>query len=326
MIEKYITNIDTLKGPSKIIDHEKFNIEKDTYNIYNNNIDEPLHKFWFIIESSKFHNSYYEYNILKFVINDKNNQIKKILDYIKEITETIKEKYIIFLKKNNILYDEINIELPFKQYEDYPCIINFYNKEVSIYNENNGKDEIINLRSGNKYILLFEINYFRITKIDDSKINIKFYFNILKIQNQQLINLDNYSLNKLYYPINNIIPNPPPPPPYQQQQSSIYLLKDKYNETINNKINNKINDKVRIIISDEELLSKKNELKSIKLVKTSELCNKDKIDDNKSYTSVDDFTKDLINQKTLLKEVKKKKLKKSKKKSKIELEKELENN
>ena len=68
------------------------------------------------------------------------------------------------------------------------------------------------------------------------------------------------------------------------------------------------------------MLSKRNELKSIKY----EINKIDKKSDEDD--SIDNFTKDLIAQKNLLKEVKKKKLKKTKKpkKSNIELEKELE--
>ena len=84
MIEKYITNINNFN--INIIDHEKFNINKDIYNLYNNTIEDPLHKFWFIIDSAKYINNYYDYNILKFVINDKNIKIKKTLDFIKNVS------------------------------------------------------------------------------------------------------------------------------------------------------------------------------------------------------------------------------------------------
>ena len=306
MIENYIVDTENSFNDS-IIDHEKFIINKDIYDIYNNKIDEPLHKFWFIFDSSKFLNNYYEYNILTFVINDKNIKINKTIDYIKKITENIKEKYINYLNINNIEFKNIDIELPIKQYDNYPSIIKLYNKKKSIHNENNEKEDIVNLGSGKKYLLLFEINYFKIIKSDQNFI-IKFFFNILKIQTQKLFNIDDYSLDKK---IN--IPPPPPPPPFINRNINERNINDK---NINNK---NINNKIRIIISEEELLNKKNELRSLRSIKTEEKSDND---------SINEFTKNLIAQKNLLKEIKKKKLKKTKKKSNIEkeldLEKELE--
>lgn len=311
MIENYIVDTENSFNDS-IIDHEKFIINKDIYDIYNNKIDEPLHKFWFIFDSSKFLNNYYEYNILTFVINDKNIKINKTIDYIKKITENIKEKYINYLNINNIEFKNIDIELPIKQYDNYPSIIKLYNKKKSIHNENNEKEDIVNLGSGKKYLLLFEINYFKIIKSDQNFI-IKFFFNILKIQTQKLFNIDDYSLDKK---IN--IPPPPPPPPFINRNINERNINER---NINDKnINNKnINNKIRIIISEEELLNKKNELRSLRSIKTEEKSDND---------SINEFTKNLIAQKNLLKEIKKKKLKKTKKKSNIEkeldLEKELE--
>jgi len=314
MIENYIVDIDNILFNDNIIDHEKFILNKEIYDIYNNKIDEPLHKFWFVFDTTKFLNSYYEYNILTFVINDKNNKIKKTIDFIQKLTETIKQKYISYLTANNIIYDSIDIELPIKQYDNYPSIIKLYNKKNSIYNENNQKEEINNLTSGVKYLLLFEINYFKIIKSDKNFI-IKFFFNILKIQTKKLFNVDDYSLDKkIITP-----PLPPPPPPFLQNINNTIINDKKTN--INDK---KTNDKIRIIISEEELLSKRNELKSIK----NELNKIDKKSDEDE--AINNFTKDLITQKNLLKEVKKKKLKKTKKTKKtnldldIELEKELE--
>jgi len=318
MIENYIVDTENSLFNDSIIDHEKFMINKEIYYIYNNKIDEPLHKFWFVLDLSKFLNGYYEYNILTFVINDKNNKIKKTIDYIQKLTETIKQKYISYLVANNINYDNIDIELPIKQYDNYPSIIKLYNKKKSIYNENNQKEEIVNLTSGKKYLLLFEINYFKIIKLEKNFI-IKFFFNVLKIQTQKLFNVDDYSLEKkIITP-----PLPPPPPPFINSINKNMIHYDLKN--INDKIiNDKTNDKIRIIISEEELLSKRNELKSVK----HELIKIDKKSDENEI--INNFTKDLILQKNLLKEVKKKKLKKTKKMKKssidldIELEKELE--
>lgn len=307
MIENYIIDTDNTIFDESILDHEKFINNKEIYDIYNNRVDEPLHKFWFKLDTTKFLNCYYEYNILTFVINDKNTKIKKTIDYIHKIAENIKQKYINHLNLTETDFDNVDIELPIKQYDNYPSIIKFYNKKKSLYNENNQKEEITNLSSGVKYLLLFEINYFKIIK-SNKNFTIKFFFNMLKIQTQKLFNIDDYSLNK-----NIILPPPPPPPPILFSSINYKINNDK----INDKTNDKTNEKIRIIISEEELLSKRNELRSIKHEVEK------KTDDN---DSIENFTKDLIAQKNLLKEVKKKKLKKTKKskKSNIELERELE--
>jgi len=224
MIDKYIVDTDNTIFDNSILDYEKFMNNKEIYDIYNNRIDEPLHKFWFILDTTKFLNSYYEYNILRFVINDKNTKIKKTSDYIEKIAEFIKQKYILYLIANNIIYDNVDVEIPIKQYDNYPSIIKLYNKKKSIYDENNKKEEITNLSTGNKYLLLFSINYFKIIN-SDKNYTIKFFFNILKIQTQKIFNIDDYSLNK------NIITIPPPPPP-PPIFSSV-----NYNNIINNKIN-----------------------------------------------------------------------------------------
>jgi hypothetical protein len=319
MIENYIVDTDNILFNDSIIDHEKFILNKEIYDIYNNKIDEPLHKFWFVFDTTKFLNSYYEHNILTFVINDKNNKIKKTIDFIQKLSETIKQKYISYLTANDIIYDSINIELPIKQYDNYPSIIKLYNKKNSIYNENNQKEEINNLTSGIKYLLLFEINYFKIIKSDKNFI-IKFFFNVLKIQTKKLFNIDDYSLDKKI-----ITPPLPPPPPLFLQNINKNINMNNTNMNNTNINDKKTNDKIRIIISEEELLSKRNELKSIK----NELNKIDKKSDEDEV--INNFTKDLITQKNLLKEVKKKKLKKTKKTKKsnidldIELERELEN-
>ena len=181
MIENYIVDTENSLFIDSIIDHEKFINNKEIYDVYNNKIDEPLHKFWFVFDTTKFINSYYEYNILTFVINDKNNKIKKTIDYIQKIAETIKQKYIIYLTTNDIIFDNVYIDVPIKQYDNYPSIIKLYNKKKSIYNENNQKEDITKLSSGVKYLVLFEINYFKIIK-SDKNFTIKFFLIFLKFK------------------------------------------------------------------------------------------------------------------------------------------------
>ncbi len=301
MIEKYLTNINN-NFDKNIIDHENFNINKDIYNLYNNTIEEPLHKFWFILDSAKYINNYYDYNILKFVINDKNTKIKKTLDFIKNISENIKNKYINFLTENNIEIDNLNnitVELPFKQNENYPCILNLNNKELSMFTNDNNKDDIKNIKQNVNYFILFEINYFKIIKIikNEKKFyNLKFIFNIIKIQIQKPININDLSLNLILNNKNeqNIIPAPPIIQ-LKNKDTSLELMKEiknfKFNNNNDNTINNNINNKLMLLISEEEIQKKKECLKPITLnTKDKETINFD-------------INKALIEQKTQLKKV-----------------------
>ena len=129
MIENYIIDTENIIFIDSIIDHDRFINNKEIYDVYNNRVDEPLHKFWFILDTTKYLNSYYEYNILIFLINNKNNKIKKTIDYIQNIAETIKQKYIAYLIESDISFDNVIIDLPIKQYDNYPSIIKFYNKK-----------------------------------------------------------------------------------------------------------------------------------------------------------------------------------------------------
>jgi hypothetical protein len=321
MIEKYLTNVNN-NFDKNIIDHENFNLNKDIYNLYNNTIEEPLHKFWFIIDTAKYINNYYDHSILKFAINDKNIKIKKTLDFIKYISENIKNKYVDFLIKNNIIINNLNnivtIELPFKLNDNYPCILNLYNKELCIYTNDNNKDDITNIKQNINYLILFEINYFKIIKIKNNTetlFNLKFNFNIVKIQIQQSININELSLN---FTINkkieqNIFPSPPPIIQIKNKENSFELMNEiknfKFNNSDNDNINyNKNNNKIMLSISEEEIQKKKETLKPI-IIK-----NKEKEINNF------DINQALIDQKILLKKVEIiKKKKKEKKRKNIEI-------
>lgn len=212
-MNKLITKINSFNNNS--IDFEPINNSKNIYNIYNNTVDVPFHKFWFYLDNTKYINMYYDFSTLRFGINAKNNTVKQTIDYIKNIANHMAD---VFKQKN--IYDNINIDLPIKETENYPIIISLKNKLSSFFNPDNNSLEIFNISNQNLYSIIFEISFIKVVKnnIQDFKFNqnkdnvlpnvtLKFYFNVIKIQQENIINLHNENIIKLN--ISNI-PIPPP--------------------------------------------------------------------------------------------------------------------
>ena len=86
MLLNKITNVE--KFNANIIDHDPIVETKKFFNIYNNSIDEPFHKFWFHIENAKFINAYNDpVTTIRFAFNNKNDQIKKQITYWSELSK-----------------------------------------------------------------------------------------------------------------------------------------------------------------------------------------------------------------------------------------------
>lgn len=214
-MNNYITATDNFN--SEIIDNDIIVTNKTYFNIYNNSIEEPFHKFWFHVDNAKLTNIYKEHNIYRFAINNKNEKNKKLLDYLKKLFEYIKTLF-------NKIYKNISVEIPWKEYENYPYLMNFFSNESTIYV--NPKDENKNLNEIQKdqsYSILFELTYIQLIKIisgQDVNYSIKFKFNLILIQEKELdkkaillnnINQINSPKPKISYgqivnPIQNIVP------------------------------------------------------------------------------------------------------------------------
>ena len=236
-ISNYITKID--KFSKKCIDIENIDTSKTIYNIYNNTIKEPFHKFWFILNNCKFIKIYENSKTtnIKFALNDKNEKHNLLLEFIKKI---IINTHLECIK----LFDDITYSIPWKHNDNYPIILTFYNKEFTILDENNEELTIDSLLFNNEltYTILFEINYFI---IKDN--NIKFILSCKLIQFEKNKNklLKNGILNisleeKKYYHATPINENKP---------------------IIKNDIT--IQHKPQLFLNKDMIMEKRNQLKSI---------------------------------------------------------------
>ena len=178
------------------IDHDIIVPDKVYFNIYNNSLDEPFHKFWFYVENAKFINSYSDNNVFRFAFNNKNEKIKKVFTYIKNIFEHMKS---LFQK----IYPDIVIDMPWKEYENYPYFLNFFLSEncLVLDKENNNK-KITELNKEQNCSILFELTYIQLvkTKLDNfTNYSLKFKFSLIMIQEK---NID--IKNSLLESINNL--------------------------------------------------------------------------------------------------------------------------
>jgi len=78
MIDNMLTNYKNKFIVSQL-DHEYISKSKLYYNIYNNKISEPLQKFWFSVQNIKYSNNYSEYKTIRFLMNNKNENISKLI-------------------------------------------------------------------------------------------------------------------------------------------------------------------------------------------------------------------------------------------------------
>jgi hypothetical protein len=172
-----ITYID--KFDSGIVDHDIIVPNKYYFNVYNNSLDEPFHKFWFFIENAKLTNIYNENSIFRFALNNKSEKNKILIDYLKKLFSHIKS---LFEK----MYPEIEVEIPWKENVNYPYLINFFanNSTICLDSEKNTKN-IVEINKEQICSILFELTYIQIIKIvsgDNISHSLKFKFSLIMIQ------------------------------------------------------------------------------------------------------------------------------------------------
>ena len=199
----HITLIDTFKPD--IVDHDIIVPNKTYFNIYNNSLDEPFHKFWFYIENAKLMNIYGENSIFRFALNNKNEKNKKLIDYLKKLFEYIQS---LFIKT----YPDITFEIPWKEYENYPYLMNFFvnTNTICMDSKQNNKNhlEIVKEQSCS---ILFELTYIQLMKIiseDNTNYSLKFKFSLIMVQ-EKIVDIKSSLLENI-----NQINNPSPKPHY----------------------------------------------------------------------------------------------------------------
>ena len=247
---KEITNTDVFKP--EIVDHDIIVPKKNYFNVYNNTIDEPFHKFYFYIGDAKLTNIYNE-NIYKFGLNNKNEKNKKLLEYMENLFSYIKSLFVN-------LYPEIIIELPWKEYDNYPNLINLFANDATIYIDANSKERPIDsINKEQTYSLLIELNYVQLITIESNNHlshMLKFKLNLIVVQEKIIDHKTNLilSMSKFNSPVSRV-------EMYKTVEHSDPNIRTKHKVDLSpNKL-----PIMRLSLNPNELLSKKNALNKIGL-------------------------------------------------------------
>lgn len=193
ILMKEITNVDIFKP--EMVDHDIIVLKKNYFNIYNNTIDEPFHKFYFYINDAKLTNIYNE-NIYRFGINSKNEKNKKLFEFMTNLFNHVKKLFVN-------LYPEIEIELPWKEYENYPHLINLFSSESSLYINAKGEELLMtNINKEQTYSLMIELHYIQLISVESNRKTsymLKFKLNLVVVQEKILDYKSNLisSMNKI---------------------------------------------------------------------------------------------------------------------------------
>lgn len=162
MLENILTNYNT-KFKNSQLDHDTITKSKYYYKIYNNKISEPLHKFWFSVPNVKYSNNYSNYGTIRFLMNNKNETILNLINYIKDIGTCLIEKF-------SPHYSNISIDYPWKEFEQYPYIFTFFTNNTTLFVDFDGNElDYDTLNNDLTYSIIFEISTIRLIpiKLDD---------------------------------------------------------------------------------------------------------------------------------------------------------------
>lgn len=349
MIENVLTNYN-IKFKNTQLDHDQINSTKLYYKIYNNAITEPLHKFWFSVPNLKYSNNYSDFKTIRFLMNNKNENISKLINYLKDIGKCL-------IDKLSPTFSNITIDYPWKESEQYPYIFTFFTNSNTLFIDSKGNEmkcESLNYNDLT-YSIIFEISSIKLIPIlldDCSSHTIKFNLALILIREDEKKDLKKYLFSNFVNTNNNhsncINDNNIKKVNLNSNMNKLPFLTDISNGFSLNKLNNSnntdelnseiINHKCstnlssnKLIIDAKQILNIKNGLKKVNMEKEPEKNNENeyKSDDNLSNINVNylekknSLKKVKTKEKSLLKKLQKKHMKKKLEKEK-ELEKELE--
>ena len=201
MIDNILTNYN-IKFKKSQIDHGVISKKKYNYKIYNNKISEPLHKFWFSVPNIKYSNNYSDFKTLKFFINNKNENILNLIDYIKDICNFLVEKF-------GLVFENITVDYPWKESEQYPHVLFLFTNDSTLLVDNEGNElEYDSLNFESTYSIIFEISTIKIMpiKIDNYETyTIKINLSLILIKQDEKKDLKKYLFPK--FCDNNLIEN-----------------------------------------------------------------------------------------------------------------------
>ena len=317
MLEEIITNFN--KFDPEQMDHDEISLNKIYFNIYNNKLNKPLQKFNFLVNNVKLKKIYekkYEDTLITLAFNNKNSCTNKLINFLKDLFKLIKIKFDKIFS-NLILYE------PWTEFENYPFLINLFLSKSFLFIDSSKKIlDISEFNYDKSYSILFEISYLKILKNDD-KYALKIKLSVLMIQIEPEIDYKNTSLISLTNETSSINNDICKNTKNYSEKDTMFrdsILKNSNIQHVNfQKNNDKSFTSQRVSLN--ELIEKKNNLKSINFIKEEIINNDEKLNDI------------FVNKKNELKKVKKKekslfkkiknKSNKNKKKNLIDLEKEL---
>jgi hypothetical protein len=344
MIENILTNYN-IKFKNSQLDHDTITKSKYYYKIYNNKISEPLHKFWFNVPNIKYSNNYSDYNTIRFLMNNKNETIVNLINYIKDIGTYLVEKFSPY-------YENISIDYPWKEYEQYPYIFSFFTNNATLFVDFDGNELDYNtLNIDLTYSIIFEISTVRIIPIKLDNIEshtIKINLVLILIKQDEKKDLKKYlftpffknnlneHLSNISNSINSFSDLGQKKLPFLNDISNSFSLNKKdtnIENTITKQSQHQTQSNSTLIINSEQILKALNGLKKVN--KDKEIIEEnEKIDDNVSQIKSEyidkknNLKKVKTKEKSLLKNLqrksKKDKINKQKKEKQKELELELE--
>ena len=339
MIENILTNYN-IKFINSQLDHDYISKSKFYYNIYNNKISEPLQKFWFSVPNIKYSNNYSNFKILRFLMNNKNENIIGLINYIKDIGN-----YLI--DKLSPTFENITLDYPWKESTQYPYIFTLFTNTDTLFIDSSGNNIDYNLLTYNDstYSIIFEISSIRIIPIKIETIEthtIKINLVLILMKQNEKKDLKKYlfannynenietNLNQLSnHNFNSTIKKLP----FLNDISNDFLLNKTNKDSIsNNKQSSQIHTSNKLIINTEQILKVINGLKKVEIKK--EICEDFNNNNNDNSNNNLQINNEYIEKKNSLKKVKtdeksllnnlQKKKKKKIKKEKIDIDNKLE--
>ena len=189
MIDSVLTNYN-IKFIKEQLDHEKITTSKLSYKIYNNKIPEPLHKFWFSVPCIKYCNNYKDYKTIRFLMNDKEKKINNLINFIKNLGDTLIEIF-------NPLFPDISIDYPWKISDQFPCIFNFFTNSETIFLDSESNNlEFNSLSTLDTFSIIFDISNIKIfiTNLNDIDIySLKINLSLILIKQEKKKDIKNYN-------------------------------------------------------------------------------------------------------------------------------------
>lgn len=265
MINDLITNINSGKQ-NIILDKPKvYAISYYTIDIYNADINHPLHKFWFFIPKAKIIEKTKNYIILALSTNESDT---KLVNYVEDLENKILESF-----KGSLFESIKKIKNSFNIEENYPPTIKLdIRGDIPIFNDRDEEIDVTNLKNNILVSIILELDNV-MASTDEAWIMWK----ILQIKK-----LDNIDLRKSLFrvasdsksisyqiPLQQSIPIPPPPP-LPSLSSITPQIKPIKIENLNkneNSLAKQNNTTTRFSISETEIIDQINRLKKVKLEK-----------------------------------------------------------